>query len=275
MSEDPQSPRVDRWADLLRPSYDYPESVEEAGTGLTGRQRKAAQRRARRDWRVADRSARKEWITAQDRRDPDVTEGRPGIVVVVALLFAGAMVVGGLRSCHDDAVQTVASTTTADASTGNGAAPSPAPSSPRPSAAPTTPSAVAGLSPAEVATAWAQAWLSFSATTGDTEADHLARAEPYMTDELIDWLSNPDPVVQAYLTEGTDIAVAGVEVQPAPPTAPADTDVRRSLQLMVTSSWTAGPDAGLTDSTRYLVTLMRADGGQDWLVSDFAGDTEG
>lgn len=265
-------PHPDKWGDLLRTTYGYPEDLDSAGDGLTGRHRRRAVRQARRQWRAEDHDARHDWMAQQRARaqEPASPEGRLGIVVVLAVVVGVVLIGGSVRSCQTQpaALAPSASTGTAASSQAHATA-----SNTPDTSAPGTNETETGTSvatPEDIVTAWARGWLTFTATASDSQDAHLNRAAPYMTDELVALLAaDRDPIAAAYLAEGTDVTLSTIDISGRPQNAPVDTDVRVTRLMSVTMSYTAGPMAGSTETVAYALTLTRPAAGQRWQVADF------
>lgn len=266
-----EQPHHDKWRDLLRPSYDYPEDLDDVTEGLKGRARRKARRGAKKQWREADRQARDEFIAA--RREEPVSQGaRLGFAMFLALVVVVAGIVMAVRSGGEEEPAAAAPSTSAEPT-------APTASAPTTTTEPTAeeepadePESAAGLDVEDVTTKWATAWFTYTPASGDDQSARLERAEPYMSDELATFLWGDDAVATAYEKEGTDVTATNVKVKKAPEdAAPVDTDVRATRLVDVESTYTAGPDEGETITGTYLVTLIRADADAPWQVADFTG----
>lgn len=239
------SPQVDKWADVFRRSYNYPEG---------------SSRREKRAWRHADRDARRAFIEHQreQRRDQEPAGGL-GFAVVVALLVVVGLAVAVVRGVGGQDSPAAAQTTQATARPSASVTPGPSPS-PAAVLAP-----VAAASADEVADAWARAWLAYTPASGDSQSARMERAQPYMTPEFAESLTD-DPIARVWESEGTDVEVTAVAISPAGEPAPIDTEVRATRVADVTMTYTAGPRVGQVVTVRQVVTLIVGD--DTWLVGD-------
>lgn len=257
-------PRPDKWADLLRPTYKYPEDD-------TDRSRRA-RRRARRQWRAQDHQARRDWVaerreSVSGRSSREGNSGCAGVVIVLALVM---IVLGVTRGCSEPE-QTPQPTAIATAVEG----PSPTPTSattstPAPEVETEAPPAEAIAAPEDVMQEWARAWFTFTPTTGDHESSRMDRAEPLMTPELARYLWREDPLATYYTDNGIDLTVQDVEISVPPEgAAPVDHETRVTRLATITTLYTAGPETGQTFTTTYAVVVYRTAADQPWQVGDY------
>lgn len=275
-TEADSTPKPDKWTDLLRPSYGYPETLREDATeGLSGRKARKSVRRAKKDWRREDADGRREFVRGQRDQEPPSSEGRLGILVLLALIVA--VVVGGglVRSCsanNEAAEPTPSVTTSAQPSASaepTGESPSASPTPVEPSATATTAPEVAPVVPQDpdaIAVAWATAWHTYSPTEGDNEGQRLDRIAALSSSQLVDSLSSNDETSLYYDTERMNVTVQAVVIEPMPEgAAPVDTDLRMTRRITVTTTTSADP--GTVQGSSYDLTIERADSATSWLVT--------
>ena len=255
-------PRHDKWTDLLKPTYDYPAELDDAGQG------RRVRRKAKREWRAADQQARADFI-AQRRAEPVSQGARLGVAIVLAAVVLIGAIVYGVRAGTDNEAPAVAGTVPgqqAPAGEPTASATTTPESEPTETAAEEDP---ATFSVEKVTERWARGWFSYAPTTGDSQADRMDRAEELMTSDLAAFLWTDDAVGAGYEASGTDVEVSDVKVQAAPKkTAPPDTELRATRKVTVTSSYPPGPDPGERITRVYLVTLLHDEA---WRVADYTG----
>lgn len=260
-------PQIDRWSDVFRPRYGYPEDVDVVDAGLSKRQTRKVVRQRKKAWRDNDKEARQEFFNRQRKEEPPSPEGRLGCALVITLVMLVLMIAGFVRGCstEDENDPAIAPSGAATVATSE---PTVAPSSTETSQQ--NEAVKSDLSAEETTTQWITGWLTYTPTTGDSVSEKMGRAMPFMTNELMSFLSADDPVARIYENTGTDITVIEVEVN-APPKgkAPIDTDQRVTFLVTVTSEYTAGPDIGKTFPMDYVVTVMRPAKDGPWLVADY------
>ncbi len=239
-------PQVDKWADLFRRSWNYPEG---------------SSRRQKRAWRQADHDARKAFLDHQrEQRQSEDPSGGLGFAVLVALVVVIGLIVAAVRGFGGQDSPVVQPTTAAPRAS-TAASPSPSPTSD--DSLPVVPPASADA----VAEAWVRAWLAYAPASGDSQDARMERARPYMTPELAESLGNvDDPIARVWENEGTNVEVTDVAVSLAGEPAPIDTDVRVTRFVDATMTYAAGPLAGQVVAVRQVVTLIVVD--NTWRVGD-------
>lgn len=254
--------RHDKWTDLLKPTYDYPAELDDAGQG------RRARRQAKREWRAADQQARAEFI-AERRAEPVSQGARLGVAIFLAAVVLIGAIAYGVRAATDDEAPSAAGTApvqqapAGEPTASTTTTPESEPTAPAAEVDPTT------FSVEEATERWARAWFSYAPTTGDSQADRMERAEELMTEDLAAFLWTDDAVAAGYEASGTDVEVSGVKVEEAPKkTAPPDTEMRATRKVTVSSSYTAGPSQGEKTTSVYLVTLLHDEA---WRVADYTG----
>ncbi|HEV6953615.1 MAG TPA: hypothetical protein VKY86_10260 [Promicromonospora sp.] len=269
----------DRWRDLLDPRYDYPEDVEQAGDGMRRGARRAARRQARREYRKQDAVARRSWIEARarDGDDRDTSRGRAVLLGLIALIVAIGMLVTWLRGADggepgDGAPATVEATATLSAPptepSGADQAPTTATATTTsPSTAPSSASA-AEASPVDVAAEWAGAWFNYDPEQHEP-ADRIEAVRPLVTEQLAQWLSTEDRTANHYETTGAVLALDSAQPGDAEAGAPVDTDLRATVQLVVSTTTTEPGGSPQATVLPYVVTLERPTSADAWLVSWF------
>jgi len=274
---DANGPQVDRWRDLLSPSYHYPDDLADtAGEGLSGRKRRRAIRDARKNWREQDRTARTEWLTQRRREGEDETTstGRLAVLVILALLILGLMITGWLRSnagndpSTDGAPPPAQPVPTPVTTSAQEEQPSHEPSTTSTSTDETSSPGAEVEEPAAVVEEWAAAWFTFDPAT-QSATDRLEAAGAYQADTLTDWLATQDTSAAYYLRHEATLSLDSADVQDAPPGAPVDTPTRVTLTVAITTTMTPVEGDPTTTVLPYVVTLERANEGAPWQVGWF------